>query len=447
MPPETPFDLKFTSREVTAWGGLALLKRMLDGMGLKEAVQSWDLPQPGSNRGYRPEQLIEQMIVSIWCGAARFAHADITRLDATLVRLFDWGHAAGHKAIVRLFQRFDQYSATRVHTSSYRWLFDKLQLNPITLDVDSTVLTRWGNRQEGGAKGYNPKNKGRASHHPLMAFVADWRLVANFWLRPGNTASSNNIEGFIESTLENLGATKVGLFRADSGFYDKVIVALLKARKISHIISARLTQALQQAIVDQCKWQQIEAGLEVSELIYQPHGWETQQRLVVVRQHIQRKSGAVAGKTLSLFADDPDIQGWRYGAMLTDLTIPALEVWRLYRGRADCENRIKELKADFGLGSFVLRDFWATEAALGVTMLSYNLMSVFRHAVMRQKVHHTLSTLHHQVLAVGALWDDNAKNTKQTFRLAVARKRRPWFEGLWANAGEPVKLTPSPSNS
>lgn len=447
MPPEAPFDLKFTSREVTAWGGLALLKRMLDGMGFKDALQSWDLPQPGSNRGYAPEQLIEQMIVSIWCGAARFAHADITRLDATLVRLFDWGHAAGHKAIVRLFQRFDQASATRVQSSSYRWLFDKLQLNPITLDVDSTVLTRWGNQIEGGAAGYNPRNKGRVSHHPLMAFVADWRLVANFWLRPGNTTSSHNIEGFIESTLENLGATKVGLFRADSGFYDKAIVALLKAKEISHIISARLTQALQQAIVDQCKWQPVEAGLEVSELLYQPLGWQTPQRLVVVRQHIQRKNGAVAGKTLSLFADDPDLQGWRYGAMLTDLSIPALEVWRLYRGRADCENRIKELKADFGLGSFCLRDFWATEAALGVTMLAYNLMSVFRHAVMRQKVHHTLSTLHHQVLAVGALWDDNTKNTKQTFRLAVARKRRPWFEGLWANAGEPVKLTPTPSNS
>jgi len=200
MPPETPFDLKFTSREVTAWGALALLKRMLDGMGFKEAVQSWGLPPPGSNRGYRPEQLIEQMIVSIWCGAARFAHADITRLDATLVRLFDWGKAAGHKAIVRLFQRFDQPSATRVQSSGYRWLFDKLHLNPITLDVDSTVLTRWGGQIEGAAKGYNPKNKGRASHHPLLAFVADWRLVANFWLRSGNTASSNNFESFIEST-------------------------------------------------------------------------------------------------------------------------------------------------------------------------------------------------------------------------------------------------------
>ena len=212
-----------------------------------------------------------KLIVSVWCGAARFAHADITRLDATLVRLFDWGHAAGHKAIVRLFQRFDQPSASRVQASSYRWLFDKLRLFPITLDVDSTVLTRWGSQIEGGAKGYNPKNRGRASHHPLLAFVADWRLVANFWLRPGNTSSSNNILSFIESTLENLGTTKVGLFRADSGFYDKAIVALLNAKGISHIISARLTQALQQAIVENCQWQQVAPGLEVSELAYQPH--------------------------------------------------------------------------------------------------------------------------------------------------------------------------------
>ena len=31
---------------------------------------------------------------------------------------------------------------------------------PINLDVDSTVLTRWGSQIEGGAKGYNPNNKG-----------------------------------------------------------------------------------------------------------------------------------------------------------------------------------------------------------------------------------------------------------------------------------------------
>ena len=50
------FDLKFTSREVTAWGGLALLKRMLDGLDFKAALRDLKLPQPGSNRGYAPEQ-------------------------------------------------------------------------------------------------------------------------------------------------------------------------------------------------------------------------------------------------------------------------------------------------------------------------------------------------------------------------------------------------------
>jgi Transposase DDE domain group 1 len=306
------FDVKFTSREVSAWGGLALLKRMLDGLGFKVAMQSWDLPQPGSNRGYAPEQLIEQMIVSIWCGAARFVHADITRLDSTLIRLFGWSKAAGHKAIVRLFQRFDQMSATRVQMSSYQWLFNKLGLGPITLDVDSSVLTRWGSQIEGGAKGYNPKNRGRASHHPLLAFCADWRLVANFWLRPGNTSSSNNVLAFLEATLANLGATTVGLFRADSGFYDKTIVAFLTERKINHIISSRLTQALQQAIVDRCQWQDVAPGLQISELRYQPHSWQVPQRLVVIRSTCSAKPVACQARRCRCL---PTTLTYRVGAM------------------------------------------------------------------------------------------------------------------------------------
>jgi hypothetical protein len=121
--------------------------------------------------------------------------------------------------------------------------------------------------------------------------------------------------------------------------------------------------------------------------------------------------------------------------MVTSLTLPAVEVWRSYRGRADCENRIKELKADFGLDSFALNYFWATEAALGFAMLAYNLMSLFRQAVLRSKVQPTLSTLHGQVLAVGASWHRDPNNN--TLILSVPRRRRAWFSGLWSNAGHP----------
>lgn len=430
------FEIKYTSKEISAWGGLALLKRMLDQLDFGEQLKRWDLPQPGSNRGYAPAQLIEQMMVSIWCGAARFAHAEITRLDGTLNRLFGWSRVAGHKAIIRLFDRFEMASATRMQEQCYQWLFGKLALKNVTLDVDSTVLTRWGQNCQGAAKGYNPKHHGRLSHHPLMAFVADWRLVANFWLRTGSSHTGNNAIAFIEQTISNLGTTKVGLLRADSGFYDQEVLALLKRHQINHIVCAKLTHALQHAIVTQCVWQDVELGLQVGEMAYTPQGWPQPQRIVVVRQHQRRKSASGKTLTLNLFEDDEDLQGWRYGAMLTDLSLPAIEVWRLYRGRADCENRIKELKTDFGLGSFVLRDFWATEAALGVAMLSYNLMSVFRHTVMRTKTQHTLATLHHKVLAVGAFWSQAKADAPAVLNLAITRKRRAWFDGLWANANQ-----------
>ena len=427
------FSVSFTDREVTAWGGLVLLKRMLDGMGFRQAVAEWGLPAPGSNRGYPPAQLLEQFIVSIWCGACRFAHAETVRLDGTLTRLFGWPQAAGHKAILRLFGRFDMLTNERVQAEAYRWFFGKITaLKRVTLDVDSTVITRNG-VQQGATRGYNPGRRGRPSHHPLLAFVAEARMVANFWLRPGNAHSANNVRQFLESTLHHLGETVVGLLRADSGFFDEAVFSMLEGKRIPYIIAARLTQPLQRTIYRATGWWALETGLELTELRYGAAGWSTPRRLIVVRQSVKRREAP--GKNLSLFADDPDIQGWRYGAFVTTLDLPMVEVWRSYRGRADCENRIKELKADFGLDAFNLSDFWATEAALGFAMLAYNLMSLFRQAVMRSRVQHTLSSLHGLVLAIGGSWHKDASQNR--LMLSVPRRKRAWFSGLWANASAP----------
>lgn len=427
------FSVSFSNREVTAWGGLALLKQMLDSMGFRQAAASWGLPEPGSNRGYAPQQLIEQFLVSIWCGACRFAHTETVRMDSTLVRLFGWARAAGHKAIMRLFARFDMLTNERVQAEVYRWFFGKIStLKHVTLDVDSTVMTRHGT-QQGARRAYNPNRHGRASHHPLLAFVAEARMVANFWLRPGNAHSANNIVRFLESTFAHLGDKSVGLPRADSGFFDEAVLSFLEGKGIAYIVAARLPQPLQRELYQARGWWALEPGLELTELLYRAVGWEHERRLIVVRQSVKRKTAP--GKTLSLFADDPDIQGWRYSALVTSLDSPMVEVWRAYRGRADCENRIKELKADFGLDAFNMRDFWATEAALGFAMLAYNLMSLFRQAVLRCRIQHTLSTLHGLVLAIGGSWHPDARHNR--LMLSVPRRKRAWFVGLWANASAP----------
>ncbi|MEQ1836983.1 MAG: transposase, partial [Candidatus Nitrotoga sp.] len=85
-----------------------------------------------------------------------------------------------------------------------------------------------------------------------------------------------------------------------------------------------------------------------------------------------------------------------YSALVTDFDLPAVTVWRTYRGRADCENRIKELKYDFAADSFNMKDFWATEAALNTVMLAYNLMSLMRQVLLKNSaVKHSSKTVQH----------------------------------------------------
>ena len=435
-------DLRFTDKEITAWGGMSLMKRMLDHLGFDAALAGCGLPQPGSNRGYRPEHLILQFMLSVWCGANRFEHGEVTRHDPVLKRLFGFVRMANFKAIMRLFRKFTQGLNDSVMDDLYRWLFGKITINGVTLDLDSTVMTRYG-AQEGAVRGYNPAKRGRASHHPLMAFVADLRMIANCWLRPGNSSSANNVQAFLANTLHRLGDKRVCLLRADSGFSDSAFLDHLDTQPMPYIIALRQNQPLQRALVNAENWWPLidedgrpVPGIELTRFAYRPDAWSVPRWVVGIRQHAARRADP-KGKTLNLFADDPVIGSWRFSALTTDLDLSAETVWRMYRGRADCENRIKELKYDFAADSFNMKDFWATEAALNVVMLAYNLMSLFRQVLLKTSivraspapVQHTLQTLRYKLFAKAAYITTEAR--KPILNLAMAMQQRVWMKGLW----------------
>ena len=172
--------------------------------------------------------------------------------------------------------------------------------------------------------------------------------------------------------------------------------------------------------------------------------------MVGIRQHIAQRV-APKGKTLNLFADDPVIGQWRFSALTTDLDLSAEMIWRMYRGRADCENRIKELKYDFAADSFNMKDFWATEAALNMVMLAYNLMSLFRQVLLKTSivkpssgsVQHTLKTLRYKLFAKAAYITTEGR--KPILNLALAMQQRVWMKGLWDATNTfnlPAKFTP-----
>lgn len=439
------FDISYTNQEITPWGGMVFLRQMLDKIGFKSEVENCiDLPQPGSNRGYSPVSIIESFLVSIWCGANRFMHTEVTRHDEALKKIFGWKQSPAQDVYKRYFVKFSQATNQKVSNHFYSWIFNSVQFDNYTLDCDSSVLTRYGD-QQGAKRGYNPHKPGRASHHPIIAFVSDVKLVANLWLRSGNTGSAEGFIPFLEDTFAKLQGKNIGLLRLDSGFFGKDVFDYLETREkpINYIVAARFYEPIQNIIAGNQVWITLDDGIEISELQYKGQSWDKPRRMVIIRQKIEKRPKA-AGKMLKLFADEDYYRQYRYSAYITNLNLSAADVWRLYRGRGDAENRIKELKYDFGFDSFNMQSFFGTEAALIFAMLAYNLMALFRQFLLNSKVQHTLSTLRYKTFAIGAYFQKT--NGKYTLKLSLNMKRREWFSGLW-NQSNQVNLPFKYSNA
>jgi hypothetical protein len=422
------FDISFTDREITPWGGMVFLKQMLQKIGFRKIVDdNVDLPVSGSNRGYKSSTILESFITSIWCGANRFLHTEVTRHDAVLGDIFDWKRTPGQDTYKRFFSKFDQAKNQRISDYFYSWIFDNFKFDNFTLDIDSSVMTRYGS-QEGSKKGYNPTKRGRPSHHPLIAFIADVKLVANMWLRSGDTSACNNFLGFLEDTLGKLKAKTISLIRLDSGFFSGAIMNYLEGKTMNYIIAAKFTHPIQRIIKASTNWVLLDTGIEICEQMYESDSWGKARRIIIVRQRIQDRPKAT-GKQLSLFAEEEVHQNYRYSAYVTSMQLAPAEIWRMYRGRGDAENRIKELKYDFGFDSFNLQSFFGTEAALTFAMIAYNLMALFRTFLLQEKTQKTLSTLRYRTFAIGAYFDK--VDGKLVLKMALNKKRRQWFKGLW----------------
>jgi hypothetical protein len=422
-------DLEFVDQEITAYGGLAILKQMLTQSGFVDKLGHLPLPLQGSNRGYPPIQLFIQFMAGVWCGANRFSQLDITRMDITIQRMFGWDKMPEHKAFQRYFEKFDMASTYSVFGGLYRWFFDNLKFDNFTLDIDSSVITRYG-EQEGAKKGYNKHKPGRKSQHPIIAFVSEIEMVANFWLRSGDAHTANNFKAFLEETLSFFGSKKIGLLRLDSGFYDKNIFDYLEQKQVAidYIVAVPMYVTIQRKIAGQHTWLRIEDGIEIAEFEYNAQDWTKGRRMIAVRQKITKRPKAV-GKQLSLFEDDYELNGYRYTCYVTTLKLSAADVWRLYRGRANCENRIKELKYDYGLDKMNQDGFDGTEACLLLMTIAYNFMSLFKQVIINDKVRNRLSTLRYKMLAIPAYIEEHSN--KIIVKMALQMNRRAWIRKLW----------------
>lgn len=413
----------FTDKRFTAWGGLRVVEEMLNRLAWSQTLAKAPLPKPRSNRGIDPVLMVQAFLVTIWTGGGRFAHTALVRFDEALRSIFGLRQVGSVSTFTRFFRRFKRQEVEEVFGYFSGWFWEQIGARSWTVDLDSSVLTRYGH-QEGVCRGYNPTHRGKKSQHPLMAFAAEARMVITSWLRPGDTTDSSNVENFLREVLVVFGQRhRIGLLRGDSGFCTGRFLDLLEEKALQYIVVARLRPTVKRKIAALTDWVEIDERTAVSEFMYDPDGWSKPRRLVVVRQRLENRDQ----QPMLL-----DLPGYAISAFVTNLSLPPLQIRTLYLSRADSENRIKELLQDFAISGFVSQKFWATEAAFRFACMAYNLMSLFRQALLGAASKHTLSTLRTQCFAIGASL--GKQGHKSVLRIGLSPPRRHWFEGLFSAA-------------
>ncbi len=126
-----------------------------------------------------------------------------------------------------------------------------------------------------------------------MTFVGQTRMVANACLKPGNTADSSSCKLFMQETFDQaLKGKKVGLVRADSGFYTEELLSYLEEEQLNYIIAVKMYQNVKTEVWGLDNLMELTKGIELNEMRFSHEKGKNRRYIVVKKQvDIRPKSG------------------------------------------------------------------------------------------------------------------------------------------------------------
>jgi hypothetical protein len=231
----------------------------------------------------------------------------------------------------------------------------------LVIDVDSFVGEVHGHAKQGAGYGYTRK----LGYHPILATRADTSEVLHVRLRKGAANTQRGALRFVDELLARVrraGASGQILLRADSGFWNKKVIARLREQGCAFSIGITMHQIVtaQIALIADDAWQPVadypDSG--VCELAETTLGAE---RLIVRRVHLHAQD-----EQTELFSY------WRHHAFITNRTEPIDVVDAEHRQHAQVELVIRDLK-DQALAHFPSGHYGANSAWTVIACLAHNL--------------------------------------------------------------------------
>ena len=413
--------ISFTDQRLTGHGGMVVWSHFLHQKAFRKQLREVLPHSPTSPNAYDPTDVALGYVGGILCGADKLSRVAWLQSDPAVSQVLGIEAVPSQSTLSRFFDAFGQKSCNALNRLHRQAIYSLPSFKEgYTLDLDSWALLHEDGHQEGVQIGYTRVGL-KPCHRPLIAALAQAKMVANYWLRRGDSGCANGAAEFLRQTVENMPShIRISLVRGDSGFGDFSVQNMAEALGLKFILVWPVGRVQSLCRHEDAHWQPTEiAGLEVQEVEHKRPG----HRLIVIRQRVEQRPEA-GGKMLL------DVPGYRFQALSTNLprSVSALGVWHQYNGRADLENRIKELGEQFGIKRLCIENFWGTEAMHHLAIAAYNLCVLLQRR-LGQLEKCELKTLRWRLFSRAAVW--SRARGKPTLRLAVAGEaNRNWWREI-----------------
>jgi hypothetical protein len=422
--------IEYTSKPLSGWGGLSLMFEYLEQIGFCDHLRDSVKEVKTSNNRVERFDSILTFLVTVLIGGSRFAHVQRVFHDEVVRRILGAKRLGSEDTVRRFFLSLSPSEAEDLYTSLLQFSNALLieHTSEDVLDLDSTILERYG-QQQGVAKGYHSSRGAQRSHHPLLAMLVRAKHIPLVWLRAGGASTLRGGAEFIEELLARLPeGFKITAVRGDSGFFSEQYLRLFEQKELRYIIPIRMQPPVKRfvASIAETQWQKLDALHDIADVRYAGHGWIQQRRVLAFRKKIKSDGSN------QLF----DAPSYELGALVTSLELSAKECSDFYDQRGECENTIKEFKNDFGARGFSLAKFTPTEAAFRLISVLFNLVSEFKRHVLRDPSL-TLNTIRSRVFVIGAVLGRAAR--KVILRLGI-RHPKHQFSTLLLRANSATYL-------
>ncbi len=316
--------------------------------------------------------ILLSVIFASLAGIHRLTHITHMSSDPLVSKLLGLQSPLNKDVIGSRLKSFGQSGALALHGYFQDMVHDFLSHGhhkKITLDVDSTVQSVYG-KQEGSGKGYNPVKKGCRSYHNLIGFISDFKLVVNSWFRDGTSYTSNGICEFVKEIHARLPSSVENVFfRADSGFFQEELFALLEEWGWHYLVKVKLKNL--ETILEKQRWRKGQDGNEYCTFKYGCGTWKKERRFCGVRKKDGFEEIMVNGKK-------EKVPSYTYSCFCTSYKKWAATIYQLYRERSTSETWIEEVKSQAKAGRTMTQNFFANEILWILAIMAYNIGNMAR---------------------------------------------------------------------